>query len=243
MGKLIDLTGQKFGRLIVLGRDNENKNRRIYWICQCECGNIKSICGENLKYGDTKSCGCLQKELASKRYTIDLTNKRFGKLTVIKRDLSKKNDVSWICQCDCGNIKSIIGDHLKSGHTISCGCYNRSKGEDKILKILTKNNFIFSTQYSFKNLIGIGGGTLRFDFAILDEKENIVCLIEYQGRQHYDNIQHFGGEDDFNKRTQHDRMKRQYCQENNIKLVEIPYWDYNKISAEYLLQKIFERGE
>ena len=240
MGKLIDLTNQRFGRLVVLNKDLENKKRKVHWICQCDCGNIKSICGENLRYGDTKSCGCLQKELASKRYTIDLTNERFGYLTVIERDFSKKNEIYWLCKCDCGTIKSIQGAHLRSGHTISCGCYKQSKGEDKILKLLRETEFSFSTQYIFKDLCGTGGGLLRFDFAIFNKNNELLCLIEYQGKQHYNSVNCFGGKIEFDKRIEYDNLKKQYCKRNNIKLVEIPYWDYNKISAGYLQEKIFE---
>ena len=53
---------------------------------------------------------------------IDLTWKKFGKLTVIKRDTSYKKIVRWICKCDSGNTKTVRGHCLKDGTTISCGC-------------------------------------------------------------------------------------------------------------------------
>ena len=62
--KLIDLLGQKFGRLLVLKRA-ENHGRETYWKCRCDCGNIKEINGAKLKNGHTKSCGCLSKETTS----------------------------------------------------------------------------------------------------------------------------------------------------------------------------------
>ena len=60
---LIDITGQRFGRLVVLHRDEskpKGHGHKAYWICKCDCGNIKSIKGESLRRGLTKSCGCLQ---------------------------------------------------------------------------------------------------------------------------------------------------------------------------------------
>ena len=58
MGKLIDLTGQKFNKLTVLQRDFNNKDKkRAYWICRCDCGNIISTRGESLRTGHTTSCG------------------------------------------------------------------------------------------------------------------------------------------------------------------------------------------
>lgn len=62
--KLIDLSGQKFGRLLVLKRA-ENHGRETYWKCRCDCGNTKEINGAKLKNGHTKSCGCLSKEITS----------------------------------------------------------------------------------------------------------------------------------------------------------------------------------
>ena len=104
-------------------------------------------------------------------------------------------------------------------------------------KILQQMNVKYSTQYSFNELKG--KNFLRFDFCILD-KDEIKCLIEYQGEQHYTPIEYFGGQEVFHRQQEYDNLKRKYCQEHNIKLVEIPYWDYNKISAEYLQEKIFE---
>lgn len=66
MKKFQDLTGQRFGRLVALKRV-EGKNGRKEWLCQCDCGAIKAITAGALTSGETKSCGCLQKELLSKR--------------------------------------------------------------------------------------------------------------------------------------------------------------------------------
>ena len=60
--KAIDITGEKFGRLTVIGLDDERSTRKTYWYCQCECGNIKSVRSDSLKCGAISSCGCLKKE-------------------------------------------------------------------------------------------------------------------------------------------------------------------------------------
>ena len=67
MGKFIDLTGQRFGRLTVLRRDESvhGHGKISKWICQCDCGKVKSINSYHLRFGPTKSCGCYQKERAS----------------------------------------------------------------------------------------------------------------------------------------------------------------------------------
>ncbi len=62
MGNFRDLTGERFGRLLVLMRDGCNKHKQIYWLCECDCGNKKHILGMSLNRGETQSCGCLHKE-------------------------------------------------------------------------------------------------------------------------------------------------------------------------------------
>ena len=61
MAERIDITGNKYGRLTVLGFSH-SKNRKSYWLCRCTCGKEKVIYGNSLKSGDTTSCGCLGKE-------------------------------------------------------------------------------------------------------------------------------------------------------------------------------------
>lgn len=57
-----DLTGQKFGLLTAIKKDDMRKSRKAYWICECECGNIKSVRSDSLQSGNVRSCGCLKKE-------------------------------------------------------------------------------------------------------------------------------------------------------------------------------------
>jgi len=63
----INLTGQTFGRLVVLERANNAKGQHTQWKCLCACGNIVIVSSANLKVGNTKSCGCLRKEVSSQK--------------------------------------------------------------------------------------------------------------------------------------------------------------------------------
>jgi hypothetical protein len=68
-----DLTGRRYGKLIVVKQDlNKVGSNRIYWVCQCDCGNIKSIMGQNLKYNISKSCGCASRVNIENDVLIDL---------------------------------------------------------------------------------------------------------------------------------------------------------------------------
>jgi len=66
MGKFINLTGDRFGRLTVRHRDNSGR-KDAKWVCECDCGKLKSAMAYNLKSGATLSCGCLRKEATSAR--------------------------------------------------------------------------------------------------------------------------------------------------------------------------------
>ena len=103
MGKKIDLTGQVFGKLTVL-KEGERKNGKLYWTCQCECGNIKDIYGYSLRKGDTISCGQCKKEKPLNPED-NLVGKTFNYLTVMKYEGSKPDNQNkfrryWTCQCE-----------------------------------------------------------------------------------------------------------------------------------------------
>jgi hypothetical protein len=110
--------------------------------------------------------------------------------------------------------------------------------EIKIHLILESLGINFKEEYEFDDLISSSGRKLRFDFAIFDDNNNLVCLIEAQGRQHYQSVKAFGGNKGLHRQQYNDNMKRQYCLKNRIKLVSIPYYDENKLSKDYLLRVI-----
>ena len=238
--KYEDLTGKIFGKLTVLSKNNEfGDQRHSYWDCQCECGKITTVRKDALIEGKTGSCGCNSYHAAGIKNMDDLTGRKFGKLTVIRRDF-EKTDASkqafWWCICDCGEKVSAGRSSLKSGATRSCGCL-KSKGEEKISKILNSNKIPHIKGYTFDDLKG-KKNKLKFDFGILDSHQSLICLIECQGEQHYNPVDHFGGEKQFLRQQSYDNKKREYCKQHNLKVIEIPYWDFDKINSEYLLNLI-----
>lgn len=127
-----DLTGRRFGRLLVVGDSGERKQRAIMWSCACDCGASVSVKTQCLKHGITQSCGCLQKELASKRRIVDHTGRRFGMLVAVEMSSAGKGYGSayahWLCRCDCGAEKVVRSGALVSGETVSCGCAKKLGG-------------------------------------------------------------------------------------------------------------------
>ena len=123
MGKFINEINNRHGRLLVIERAETPKEKSgVWWKCKCDCGNIITALGTSLRSGNTKSCGCLQKEIASSS-TINEIGNKYGFLTVISRAESRKGRKTafWNCKCECGNSTVVEGVKLRSGHTRSCG--------------------------------------------------------------------------------------------------------------------------
>ena len=230
-----DLTGQKFNRLLVIELLPErSKNRQKFYKCLCDCGNYINVRSSDLKTGNTKSCGCFNKELAHSR-AIDLTGQIFGRVTVLERGYSGENGVLyWKCQCQCGSIVDVPSRNLRENKTISCGCV-RSKGEEKISIWLSSHNIPFEKEKTFKNFkYEETGGAPRYDFYI---PEPYNFLIEFNGVQHYEPIGGWNNKESFEKRVERDNIKRDWAKNNNIPLHEISYLEIDNIDK--ILQEIF----
>lgn len=129
MGKKEELGDRKFGWLEVIKFSSISKGK-TFWLCRCQCGVVKPIRADALKNG-RKSCGCAIALAAA--VCEDLTGRKFNKLRVIRRDDERTGSgaIRWVCQCRCGQIKSINGCSLRSGHAKSCGCLQREKAADQ----------------------------------------------------------------------------------------------------------------
>ena len=123
-----NISGKKYGRLLVLNYAGNSSNRIATWNCKCNCGKEVIVRGCSLRNGLTKSCGCIQKERASKMFLKDITGIRIGRLTVLRRLLNdKSNNTRWECKCKCGNIVNVRSGSLLNDRTKSCGCLHREK--------------------------------------------------------------------------------------------------------------------
>lgn len=217
--RIKDLSGQKFGRWTVLEYSSEHHR----WKCLCECGNISYVASTFLKSGRSKSCGCWSAELYRETRLEDLTGCTFGHLTVLQQAEdyicpSGNKMITWLCQCDCGEKVKVSASDLRSGHQLSCGCL-RSKGEFLIRDFFIKNNIPYEKQKTFDNLRGTGNGKLSYDFYL----PIYNLLIEFQGIQHYQVNERFGGETQFVKQVEHDKRKREFALKNKIDFLEINY--------------------
>ena len=248
MGKMIDITGQKFGKLTVIDCAGKLDGRRYYWNCQCECGNTTCVIGTYLRNGNTKSCGCGRYD-GFKKYNQEQSeiNKiqigtKFGKLTVIedlgfRKQIEGHNRRWYKCQCDCGNIKEVMGNMLKTGQVSSCGKCLSSLGEYQISKILDDNNIFYQQDIVLPELFKETGRRLRFDFILFDEDLiTPIRMIEFDGRQHTKGPEAIWSHSDPLETIQkRDNIKNNFCLSHNYPLVRIPYTKLNYITIDDLL--------
>ena len=123
-----------------------------------------------------------------------------------------------------------------------CPYLTTYKGEEYIKKYLQKNNISFDVQQKFSDLLGTGKGQLSYDFSIFDEKYGYI-LIEYNGLQHYESCDFFGGEEQFKKQKEHDKRKRDYAKKHGYKLITVKYtYDTYESIAEYLDKELKKLG-
>jgi len=169
----------------------------------------------------------------------------------ITKEWSKKNDIKptevvagsnkkvwWICLICNYEWKASIKHRSRSKS--NCPKCKFSKGEKEIFKILEKLNIRYQCQYKFKKI-----NKYSFDFAIFKKyARKPYAVIEYHGKQHYEVVDFSGrnikrAEKEFKQIKKRDQLKKQFCKNNNIKLIEIKYTDFNNI--EQILNEAFNQ--
>lgn len=256
-GNYIDLIGQRFGRLVVTRKKENNPNDPIkqrrtgaWWYTDCDCGTKDFIAkGSYLRAGRVKSCGCYNKIASHDKNMIDLTGQKYGMLTVIEevqRDsFHKSQSLLWRCMCDCGNETIVPSNALRTGKTVSCGCLT-SKNEMVIRNYLSSIDINYIKQYHFDDLRSpLTGWLLKFDIAVLDDDENVVFLIEYDGEQHEYGSRFAPTQEENDKKFKrtklYDHLKNEYCKEHSIDLLRISFRDKDKM-IDIINEKLKEKG-
>lgn len=220
------LVGLTFGRWKALKVD---KSKPRNYICQCECGTIKSVFSGSLKQGTSKSCGCLRVQHSKERNKENAKNhigEKYGKLVILAYEL-RQNGYYYQCKCDCGSEIIVSGKNLFSGTTISCGCVN-SKANETMDKILTKLRIPFKREYRFEDCKD--KTCLPFDFALFNRENELIGLIENNGSQHYSaRGTQWNTPERLIYTQKHDYIKQKFAEDNNIPFLIIPYQYFDEL--------------
>lgn len=197
---------------------------------KCSKGHEYNVVLNNFKNNNTKCKKCHDEET---RYTYEdlknIVNDMGYELVSEERDIIDKDGfVPTTARISVKKECSVLFNSLING-----GGYNESKGEKKIAKILDEMNIPYFKQYRFdecryKN-------PLPFDFYL---PQHDIC-IEYDGELHYESIEHFGGDNKLEETQIRDKIKTKYCKKHKIKLIRIPYWDFDRIES--ILEEILNK--
>ena len=191
----------------------------------CPKGHTTFISWGNFKK-DRRCSECyVCKKLTNKE--VDIKLEQFGYKRI--SDYVNANSKMEI-ECPEGHRYFATYGHFYGGKR--CPHCSKSNGETRVANYLNNNNLKFKDEY----FITPNNNTrLRFDFYL--KEYNLA--IEYDGQQHFKPVERFGGEEAFWKTVVNDAIKNAYCEDNNIKLIRIPYWDFNNI--EDILDNLFKK--
>lgn len=203
----------------------------------CKCGNKFKVSFYDFKNMNKRQCSkCGHKIISRKLATpVDEIKEIVEKegYEYIDNDLSG-GDQKILIRCD-NNHSPYWVTVAKFKNDRRCPHCNRSLGEDYIRNELEKYSIEYQREYIFKDLKGINGGNLRFDFALF-KNNKIIKLIEYDGKQHFEPS--FGSDCNFERIKKHDELKNEYVENNNIPLTRIPYYEYENIPK--IIKDIFD---
>ena len=229
-----NLVGQKFGHLIVVKRlDEYDKNKRWKYKCLCDCGNLEPVYTwqRYITNGYPQSCGC---DVTNMR---DLTNQKFGMLTVLELcdERTKDRGLIWKCQCKCGCKVNVASKLLVSGECNSCGHHNLSVGELNIINVFNNYNVKYENNKKFDSCRFPDTNALaKFDFY---QDNN---LIEFDGEQHINPSEiHWNDKDKYITTHNHDLYKNQWAWDNNIPMKRIPYSERDTLTLERIMSDEF----
>lgn len=180
-----DLTGTIFGRLTAAYPVYTNRGSSG-WLCHCSCGKQITVKTSSLQNGNTRSCGCLKRDLRRKLNMKDLAGKTFGRLTVLgpTGKQGKHLHQLWDCLCSCGNRRVLGTSALTTGKTRSCGCmYRERRGPPARIKDLTGTKFGRLTPIAKYEIVDLRSNPSKWErrthwTCLCDCGKQIVCCAK-----------------------------------------------------------------
>lgn len=182
IGKFIDYSGIRIEKFKVIKRIEDYISPKGHhvarWLCLCDCGNEFITNSNSINNKKVKSCGCLQREVASKLgkdCAYDLIGCKYERLTVIEKvskpEHLKHNSSYWLCKCECGNSFVATTYQLTSGISKSCGCLTREN--------LSQINRKYNT-YDLSGSFGVGYTTNGEEFYFDLEDYNKIKTVYWR---------------------------------------------------------------
>ena len=215
---------------ILLSEEYLGVKSKLLYICKKH----QDFGAQGITYGNfltgygCRYCG-FEKTAAKKRVDIDKVIKVFNTKGFDLLEADYKNahqPLKYICRKhpDYGIQKMSYANALSNGCPICAKSINKSKGEILVSDWLITNNISFSRQHTFDGLLGLGGRLLSYDFYVPSHR----TLIEFQGAYH-DGTANNQTDAEYRKQKIHDIRKSNYAKQNNLRLIEIWYYDKDRV--------------
>jgi hypothetical protein len=219
--KAKNIHGDKYNYDLVEYINNNTKVKILCNICNCL---FEQMPRSHLKGDGCKLCSYDKRRGSTEEFIIKAKNTHGVKYNY---DLVEYHNRKTKVKIKCNKCTQIF-EQLPFIHLLGSGCpkCNESKGEIKVTQYLSENNISFTPQKDFKSLRNIN--LLKYDFYLV----NFNLLIEYDGEGHY--FPCFGStleekEKNFKNTQRRDKIKNEWAKANNIPLLRIPYWDFDRI--------------
>lgn len=226
--EVFNLVGDEY---IVLG-EYKTTHSKIKFL-HSKCGKEFEMIAKSFVINERRCSHCREKQKdMGRRYAkttnefkdevIDLTGSEYE---VIGEYISTHKNIEML-HVECGHKYSVAPSNFLSGKR--CPKCRLSKGEKEIQRWLCSNGFNYTHQYKFNDCRY--KKPLSFDFAVFDNNNNLLSLLEFDGIQHFETIDGWGGNGKLEDTKKRDIIKNEYCKNNDINLIRIPYWNYDEIN-------------
>lgn len=219
---------ERYGNSFTLLSEYKNVDGLIKVIGN-ECGHTFELQANNLlSRGRCPICSLEKKRKEAtrtneqyKKEVYDLVKDEYsvlGEYTSVTSKIKMKHNI-------CGHEYYVTPNNFLNKNR-RCPLCNSSYANKKTYEILKSNDVNFENEYSFEDLHGVNNGLLRFDYAIFNSDNDLLFLLELDGEFHFNKIME---DDHYDELVEHDKRKNKYCKDNNIKLIRIPYTQFDNI--------------
>jgi hypothetical protein len=231
----------------LISKTYSNANEKL--LIQCACGNLFKTKFNHFKSSNQRQCNNCGKEKVAQSKRLDIfyikkfieeeSNSGCKLITKEYKNSSTKLKI----ECACGNtfttLFSVFRDYNRRCCDICAKKNKKSQGEFKIENYLIKKDVSYESEYRFDDCRN--KRPLPFDFAIFNKKDEIICLVEFDGKQHSHITWNFAktledAQINLYRTKYNDKIKNNYCKKNNIPLIRIPFNYYTKL--EYILEHV-----
>lgn len=236
----------------LLTKEKDYKSSKTKLTIQHDCGNIFYCRGHHFLKSNSRCPKCNKDKYFPKRKTLEMFKQEVFDLvkdeyTVISKNYESTNKKIKLLH-KCGYVYEVSPKHFLYSGSRCPKCRNMSKGENKIQEKLNELNIIYKKEFSFKELWNKNHTSiLEFDFALF-KNNKLVCLIEYDGIQHFIPTFPLNGsliekQEAFIKIQENDKIKNDFCKNNNILLFRISYKNDINLSLNNILERFNDYPE